>query len=277
MSALDYEPMRPHSIDVDVAVSHHLTPFIKPNVGKIEIHWTITRPGQHYTIAVDELWERAVPIQIAGIDVLGLCPEDLLLHLCLHTSYQHQFAFGLRNTCDVAQVIRHYGEQIDWVGIQEKAQRWGWERGVYLALRVAKEFIGAAVPETTLDALEPLEFTKDLITTAKTQILTEREFSTSLSLKFAQVWEQGSVIARMRELVKGIVIPKGTLAKQYSISPDSPIIYLYYLVRLKDLLARYGLKAWQLQQGDHRLTQLAGRTRDLSEWLSDTQVPSESR
>ena len=270
LTALGYEPLKPYSIDVDVAVLHHLTPFIKPNGIKIEIHWTITRPNQHYTIAVDELWERAVPIQIAGIDVLGLCPEDLLLHLCVHTSYQHQFAFGLRPSCDIAQVIHHYGEALDWEIVLQRSATWGWERGVYLAWRVAQELVEAAVPREVLCQLKPPTFEEEIVVTAKNQLFADRTTMRSVGRKLAQLMGRGNLWASLRDFYQSVFVPQVVLAKQYSVSPDSPKIYLYYLLRFKDVLVRHGRTAWRLQRDDPEIAPLAGWTRDLSEWLSDT-------
>jgi len=270
LTALGYEPLKPYSIDVDVAVLHHLTPFVKPNGSKIEIHWTITRPNQHYTIAVDELWERAVPIQIVGIDVWGLCPEDLLLHLCVHTSYQHQFAFGLRPSCDIAQVIEHYGEALDWGIVRQRAETWGWGRGVYLALYLAKELVGANVPGEVLRQLKPSTFEDTIVTTAKNQLFAERAATGPVSRNLAQLMGRDNLWASLRDFYHSVFVPKLALARQYSVSSDSPKIYLYYLVRFTDLLARYGRTALRLHQNDPEIAPLADRTRDLSEWLSDT-------
>lgn len=266
-----YKPLKPYSVDVDVALSQHLIPFIKSEVGKIdrvEIHWTLTKPNQPYTIAVDEFWARAVPLQIAGIDVLGLCPEDLLLHLCLHTSYQHQFAFGLRPSCDIAHLIQHYGETLDWGTVQQRAEAWGWERGVYLALRVAQELVGADVPGDVLRQLEPFDFDETVVATARNQIFTSMTATGSVNRKLAQLMGRDNLWASLRDFVRSIFVPKVVLAKNYPVSPNSPKVYLYYPVRFKDVLIRHSRTAWRILQKDPEIAPLADQTRDLLEWLS---------
>jgi hypothetical protein len=55
-----------------------------------------------------------VPVQIAGCDSLTPSPEDLLLHLCPHISYQNRFAFGLPPSCDIAETISRFDSTLDW-------------------------------------------------------------------------------------------------------------------------------------------------------------------
>jgi hypothetical protein len=51
------------------------------------------------------------------VTALGLGLEDLLLHLCFHTSFQHVFRFGgLRSFCDVATTLDERGPSVDWSG-----------------------------------------------------------------------------------------------------------------------------------------------------------------
>ncbi len=266
--ASGYGPAKPYSIDVDVAVSRHLTAFIKSEIGEVEVHWTLTEPNQPYTIAVDALWARAIPLQIAGVDVLGLGLDDLLLHLCLHTSYQHQFAFGLRPSCDIAYLIQRHGAALDWRAVQQRAETWGWERGVYLALRLAKELVGAAVPDEVLRQLEPPAFEEAIVATAKNQIFADRAATRAVPRNLAQLMGRNNLWASLRDFARSVFIPKVVLAKKYPVSPNSPKIYLYYPVRFKDVLVRHGRTAWRILWKDPEIAPLTKRTRDLLEWLS---------
>jgi hypothetical protein len=80
----------------------------------IEPHWTLG-PEYYYSgrIQADGLWQRATRINLDGIDTLALCPEDSLLHLCLHR-FQHCQNFELIPACDITELIRHYKDSLDW-------------------------------------------------------------------------------------------------------------------------------------------------------------------
>jgi hypothetical protein len=115
MRARGYSPARPFTIDADVAQFHHLPRFSHGEAAPIEVHWNITPPLDSHAIDPEELWVRAVPWSSAHIPALGLSLEDLLLHLCFHTSFQHQFQFGgLRALCDVATTLDEQGPSFDW-------------------------------------------------------------------------------------------------------------------------------------------------------------------
>ena len=88
---------------------HYHLVFIKneatPTDIHLEIHWHIDRSSHPFTIDLDGMWERALPAIIAEVEALVLSPEDLLLHLCLHTC-KHKLTGGLRPFCDIAETIR---------------------------------------------------------------------------------------------------------------------------------------------------------------------------
>jgi len=80
----------------------------------IEPHWTLG-PEYPYSgrIKAEGLWHRATRINLAGVDALALCPEDALLHLCLH-QFQHCQNFWLIPACDITELVRHYQDCLDW-------------------------------------------------------------------------------------------------------------------------------------------------------------------
>ena len=148
------------TVDFDMQTKHQyhvLLRLIKPRPAAVEMHWSLTRPNERESLSIGDIqgiWDRSTPIDPGGVQMLGLSPEDLLLHLCLHTSYHHRFEFGLRPSCDIAWTIDHFGAALDWELLCSQARNRGWKRGVTLALRLARDLMGAGVPEVTLSALE---------------------------------------------------------------------------------------------------------------------------
>ena len=67
-----------------------------------------------------------------------------------------------------------------------------------------------------------------------------------LSLNFIELWQVEQTGKRSKILLERIFVPPIALASFYSISPRSPKLFFYYLVRLKDLVLRYSGKSWQL-------------------------------
>lgn len=57
----------------------------------IELHWRISFEEDPVVFNIDYLWQRARPARIANVEMLALNFEDLILHLCFHTSYHLVF------------------------------------------------------------------------------------------------------------------------------------------------------------------------------------------
>jgi len=125
---------------------HHLVPFITRQGLPLEVHWTITRPSSPFKIDVDELWRRARPATIAGVDALVLSPEDLLVHLSLHGFFQHQFEMGLKTFCDVRETILHYSAEIEWNELESSIRRYHCRNCTHLTLYLSSLLLDVELP-----------------------------------------------------------------------------------------------------------------------------------
>ncbi len=267
MIKLGYQPQNKFNADIDSISSHHLPRFIKSDISSIEIHWNITGSGCYYFINPAPLWKHAISVSIAGVDLLGLSQEDLLLHLCLHTSYQHQFQFGLRPFCDIAQLTRHYSQTLNWPIVHRRAVNWGWKKGVFLALTFAKDLLGAEVPEAILDQLRPSDFTIPIEDTALRLLFTNKAFAGSISGEAAKVFHRKQLPSKLRGMLGRVFLPKETMAYIYGLHQDSIRLYLYYAVRLKDLIVRYFRIIGALYRGKQETVTLIERKGILANWL----------
>ena len=268
LTGMGYTPLQPICVDITLKAHHHLPRMVKNGHAAFEIHWNLTKPDNSYSINPEGLWECALPVRIAGCDALGLSPEDLLLHLCLHTSYQHQFAFGLRPSCDIAETIAHFDSALNWQAVLDRAGRWGWRRGVYLALRLARELAGADVPVDILEKLRPKDMTEAVLETARTQIFSDKNLAFSVPAPFADLLASGRLRDRIRIFWQRVFLPRTTIAAIYSVPMDSVRIYSCYARRLVDLLRRHGHTLKKYQENDASLGSLVERTNLISRWLA---------
>ncbi|OAD23097.1 hypothetical protein THIOM_001076 [Candidatus Thiomargarita nelsonii] len=239
---MGYSSSRVEEIEVVCAKCQHLSPLAKQGVAPVEIHWTIESPTSPFTIDVDGLWKRAQPATIAGVKVLALSPEDLLLHLCLHSAYHHFFEQGLRSLCDILETIRYYRNQIDWTLVEHRASQWNAKNPVYLTLRLARELLAAEVPDELLNALKPKKIDERLMVCANEQIFTKGN-DTANTLHWGSL--KGLLPERQGKSFWGISMPRTlsptTIAQRYKLPQNSWRIYLYYPIRLTDLFLRYRL------------------------------------
>lgn len=273
ITGMGYKPVQSFYLDSLIQTGKHLPCCIKKGHVNIEIHWNITYPNMSYSIDPRELWDHAVPVQILDYETLMLSPEDLLLHICLHTSYQHQFDFGLRPFCDIAEVIHHFGSTLDWQVVTERAKQRNWARGVYLALVVAKEFAGADVPKNVMERLRPADVADSVLSTVETQILMEKYSTASVPEHFAKLLANKSRIEQMKIFMKRVFLPRATIAANYLVPPESFKVYMYYPRRFIDVLRRHGgtfRYVTKHNNDDLSFRALVDRKALISDWLSGT-------
>jgi hypothetical protein len=275
LAELGYVPQYYDVEVVDYARHHHLRPMARPDGIRVEIHWNIAPPASPFAIDLDGLWERAHRAEIVGVETLVLSPEDLVLHLCLHTSFSHKFRVGLRMCWDLLEVTRHYRDIIDWDLVARRARQWRIGKYVYLTLRLVRDLLAADIPLTAIAALEPPDFaakpahSSEVLGWARTCIF-EPETAESVSAAMARLWTSRGFKAKLGVLLHSVCPSRTALARIYRIQPDSVGVFLYYPRRWADLLLRYRRHAWALWRGDHRahdkLRAASARTA-LRDWL----------
>jgi hypothetical protein len=113
----------------------------------IELHWDVT--SAHFATNFDlmGIWKRLRHVDLAGTEVLTLCPEDTLLTLCAHGS-KHIWS-RLAWVCDVAEMVRD-GDDLDWDIILESARSVSCERLLSLGLTLAESLLDARMPQIFL-------------------------------------------------------------------------------------------------------------------------------
>jgi hypothetical protein len=266
---LGYRPLSPYRVSQDgVPYSfHHLPRFMKAGASSVELHWHVIEPtwtGSPQWTDINELWERAVPARIAGVDTLVLAPEDLLLHLCIHATYTHLCEFSARPWCDIAETIRHGQGRLAWDDVTHRAEHWHSRRGVYLALRLARHLAGAAVPDEVLHALWPVGFDDQILTVAMRQ-----RHRLRIAEDIAHLRARRSLAAKLRVFWQRVLIPTDVLADAYNVPRSSRLIYAFYLIRVKDLVKRHWETVLRLHRGDAALAALARDTLALRAFLAE--------
>lgn len=264
MTDLGYAPVHPIFLDVTFQTMQHLPPMEKKGVASFELHWNVSSPGLRHSIEIEDLWKHAVPVQMVGFHALVFALEDLLLHLCVHASHQHQFSSGLRPLCDIAEIIHRFNSAIDWQTFVERAIVRNWQRGVYLTLRLAKEMIDADVPASVLEKLQPPDGAGPLIETAYSHIFSCQ----SVPEPFAKLLQSGSLWTKLRIFLQRVFLPRATIAALYSLPADSAKISIFYIRRFFDVLRRHEKTLRKFYQKDATTKALAERVNSIAKWLA---------
>jgi hypothetical protein len=228
----------------------------------IELHWDLDRSSRPFRVDLAAMWARAVPATVAGVRTKTLSPEDTLLHLCLHAC-KHKLTAGLRSYCDIAEVVRGTSD-MDWLVVTRRAAEWGANAFVLVPLTLARDLLGAPVPDAALERLTPASFDRGLLQIAA-QAVTEHPVDASLFPDFFDLTWGTSGAVRSRVLTK--LLAPDVVAARYGLKPDSAQIWWRYPQRLAHLCRSYGPEFWQFLRRGRRTTANARRRSQLAQFL----------
>ncbi|MFB0547139.1 MAG: hypothetical protein ACETWB_09530, partial [Anaerolineae bacterium] len=135
-----------------------------------------------------------------------------------------------------------------------RTRQWGIGNCVHLTLHLAGKLFGAAVPDEVLQGLEPHDFDARFVAWAEGRVFAQVDDALGLlpgsSDSWGQLWASKRLLDRVSVFVKTCFPSPQIMAEMYSVPPGSKRIYLYYPVRLKDLLRRHVHRAWLLLSRD---------------------------
>lgn len=225
------------TIEEQCAIHHHLIPFTKPNKPPIEVHWTICRPDSPFKININNIWERTKEERILDIPIRVLSNADLLLHLCLHVSYNHKFnIFDIKNICDISQTVRHYGDEIDWERLIFTVKEYNISRYIYSSLFLTQKMTGTEIPIDVLNALETDNIDAQILETIQNYILFIPDLEMAEDLR--KMKEINGVAEKIKIMPRKLFPSIEYLRKKYELHNDSKLGYLYYLRHLSDIFTR---------------------------------------
>ncbi len=249
-------------------ILHHLPPFVHP-ISKIcvELHGTIAPPNRRYSIDSADLWANARPLSKAGSTALTLAPEDLLLYTCMHATYRHLFELGARFLCDVDAIVHHYQAELDWDRLVARAKAWHWDNGVFLGLALAQRLLATPIPAATLRSLQPPDFDEQLVEEALILLFDDEQITTAVDGEFADKWTNLPWHVKVGKGVRMLFLSRRKMATHYPSAPDSFKIFLYYPVRVKDLLVSNLPRVRLLWQKEPDVAEMIQRKSRLTRWL----------
>ncbi|MHC5035122.1 MAG: nucleotidyltransferase domain-containing protein [Planctomycetota bacterium] len=208
----------------------------------MEVHADVARSRAPFQISVSDLWNRTRPARIAGVEVLALCPEDQILHLCVHASHAHRFEMGLRPLCDISETVRCYEGAMYWPQLQHTAEQYGVGTYVYYPLLLAKKLLGADIPAETLSSLKPKASNPEFVETLERYVLdvtptTLRGLGVTWRLLHT-VGKPQALRGKIATLLRWAFPPMDRLRRTYNLSTRSRLAPLYYAVWVFDQVRR---------------------------------------
>ncbi len=214
----------------------------------IEVHWNIVGSPTPFRVDLEGLWRRAEPISIGENPALALSPEDLLMHIFVHISFNHLYSCSaLRSLCDIAEVIRHYGPRLNWDALWQRSRQWGADNCAYLTLCLVKAMLGADMPGNFSKDLKPIDFDPGYIGWAQAQVFAKQTNSLGPeSDDWGRLAASKRIMDKISVLASTCFPSPRLLREMYSLPPGSNRLFLYYPAHLGSILRRHARIALRL-------------------------------
>lgn len=107
------------------------------------VRWELQQVSPRAPLDFEELWSRREAVPVCGGWLPSLSAEDLILALCVHAA-RHRWT-RLVWLCDIAELIRARSD-LGWRRVFGAAAEWHCRRRLCLALLLASDVLGAALP-----------------------------------------------------------------------------------------------------------------------------------
>jgi hypothetical protein len=104
----------------------------------------------------NHLWRDARRMALNGRTLLVPSPTDMLFHLCVHAEGHEYMELVL--FCDIAELLRVSGSEVNWEELCRLARGYGSRSAVYWVLVLTRDLLGAPVPDGVLETLAPAFF-----------------------------------------------------------------------------------------------------------------------
>jgi len=117
----------------------------------LELHWDLWSPAR-FGSDVSGLWARSRTASVAGVAARVLGDEDVVLHLAIHRT---SAPLRLRMVCDVAELVRDRGDDLDWDILVSRGELLGARTALHVVLALAANLLGAPVPSGVLGRTRP--------------------------------------------------------------------------------------------------------------------------
>lgn len=123
--------------------------FIRGNT-YVEIHWSIANEKSFNNVELFEeiIWKNAMKVKVGDSEVLSMCYEDLLVHICMHMAAHIKYlGFGIRQLCDLVLFVEKKGNIINWDKFIEKINMLGIYKFTVAIFNICNKLFDMEIPE----------------------------------------------------------------------------------------------------------------------------------
>jgi hypothetical protein len=166
--ARGFQPQYTLSDDQEFERSHHFLLVRERDAIPVEIHWRLSEACFGFGLDEDAVWRNPAQFRLAGVDLTVLPSAELLLFLCAHGA-KHYWE-RLSWICDIAELVQ-MERGIDWERLLHQARAIGAARRLAVGLLLARDLLGATLPDAVLDRIEADPSAGSLVREVRARIL----------------------------------------------------------------------------------------------------------
>lgn len=240
------------------APHHHLYQQFHPDKNIIlELHRSLT---EEKNIDMDKLWENAKDKD----NGFYFDTEDLLLHLCIHISYNDLFKIDIRHYLDINLILQN--RTIDWEQFLNRVENMELTRGVLLVFDITSRLFGLRLPNEVESIIvrnksheESMKYAIEFMWKYDKSSKGYKQYKSKLFISDEPI---------VRRFFRRIFITKDELSFHYSLDSDSRKVYLYYFRRVYDLFSRHFVDTFR-SKTNLKLIDNITKTKTLYAYLFD--------
>jgi hypothetical protein len=145
---------------------------------------------------------------------------------------------ALIQLCDISQILKHYGNEINWDRLGQESDKHSIKNLVYSIIYIAEELLGngESVSHENSNGSTPENFDYELLELIHKKILANEK---RIPAVFFQSLTEDSFKLKIGILLDSLFPQPSVLARKYSLDPHSPKLYLYYLIRPLGVLIKH--------------------------------------
>jgi hypothetical protein len=161
------------TFEADAVVGSYYTYELeRPDIGlDLELHWGLSEGVFPFPVTLSELWEHRTEVECLGRTYAHIAGVDLLPYLCAHGS-KHCWE-RLECVVDLAAVLARATP--DWEALLHRIETRGGARMVLLGLLLARELLGAELPERVNREIDARPALYDLLHRAAKRLFFEAD------------------------------------------------------------------------------------------------------
>jgi hypothetical protein len=204
--------------------------------------------------------QHKVTANLRGNPIFYLAPTDTLLHLIVHSVYDHRMNNGPAIFDDIAQLVQTH--PVDWTRFWSRAHAQGWTSGCQLLLLLASRQYGALAivwPDG-----KPPEIPEKILSSAMLLSLQDHKQRMVVSLMGKATTSMDSG-AGAKGVLARLYAPRHQMAPLIGLKADNPLAFLGYPIWLYNAAARATQGLFRRSARDDTAKYAA-----LSRWLGVT-------